>query len=54
MYYNNQQLGVKFVEYRDICNTVKMLQKVKVNILKRNSQIFSVQIFKRAVDNLAV
>lgn len=27
MYYNNQQLGVKLEEYRDICNAVEMLQK---------------------------
>lgn len=54
MYYNNQQLGVKLEEYRDICNTVKMLQKVKVNILRRNSQILSVQIFNGAVDNLVI
>lgn len=52
MYYNKQQLGVKFEEYRDICNAVKMLQEV--NISRRNSQIFSVQIFNEAIDNLVI
>lgn len=52
MYYNNHQLGVKLEEYRDLCNAVKMLQKV--NISRRNSQIFSVQICNGAIDNLAI